>query len=90
VGRTLRLTLAFFASLPLYQWVNGTEAMTNGGGHEATRRIREINADQSVPWMIETRATPRGRWEYRRVPRWADEDGQLVVWGERAQLGMFD
>jgi len=91
VKRTTRRTLEALIDAA-GAWVNGVELTVFGGGHEATRRAREINADASIPWRVEVMRTDRGRWLRRAVPvlpperqlvLWRDEEpGQLELWSE--------
>ena len=82
-------------ALQKYGPLGGEQLTAYGGGHEATARAREINADPSIPYRIGARRTPLGRWvrfiEMKDTPR--DEQlglglgteriGQLTLWDER-------
>jgi len=74
--------------------LNGAELVAFGGGHEATARAREINADPSIPYRIVATRTAVGRWVRTIEPKDAPRDvqlgfgldivpiGQLSLWGD--------
>jgi hypothetical protein len=92
VKRTTRRVLE---ALLRYGPLGGEQLTAYGGGHEATARAREINADPSIPYRIVARRTALGRWirsiEMKDAPR--DEQlglglsspepiGQLRLWDD--------
>ncbi len=70
-------------------YVGGEQLTAYGGGHDATRRARELRADGSLPFALEVRRTPLGRWLYRirrrelleeQLELFREVDEQLSFW----------
>ena len=77
-----RTTRRVLEALLQHGTLNGAELVAFGGGHEATARAREINADPSIPYRIVATRTAVGRWvrtiEPKDARHRADRAAQFV------------